>query len=597
MLNKEQQGFVDQLLAKMSLAQKVGQMIMAERMHVTPEEVKQFALGSVLSGGGSSPGGNTPADWVQMNDEFWQAAVGDEDSPGIPILFGIDAVHGHNNVRDATIFPHNISFGAAADVDLIREVGKATAREILASGVEWNFAPTLAVVQNCKWGRTYESFGSDPDLTGRLGEAYVSALQSEGVIGCVKHWVGDGGTTHGIDQGETTLSWEELEADHVSPYYPALNAGVMSVMVSFNSWNGEKCHGSHQLVTEILKEKIGFKGIVVSDWDGIDYLDEDYDVAIRKSVNAGLDMFMAPEKWRTFYASLLRQVENGQISESRIDDAVTRILSVKTAYGSFDLPRPASRETACNDSFGSLAHRGLAREAVRKSLVLLKNEQDILPLVPEGRILVAGKNADHLGHQCGGWTLSWQGEKEEGSIIGTSIWEGIQSLYPNAVLSQESHGEDASLDQHDVAIVVIGETPYAEGFGDIRSGDDLLVETGSMVEGLMNPLEPYARTMELAQIHPEDLKCIETIRAKGIPVVTILISGRPLVVNRELAASTAFVAAWLPGSEGLGVAEVLSGQYPFKGRLPLAWPVADSETNSETTSDQILFPRGYGLNI
>jgi beta-glucosidase len=593
MLIETEEAIIEDRLQRLSLREKVGQMTMAERLSATPADVAAHGLGSVLSGGGSHPGNNSPADWVNMNDEFWAASL--ESKAQIPILFGVDAVHGHNNVLGATIFPHNIAFGAAGDPTLVANMAKITAREILASGLDWNFAPTLAVAQNCQWGRTYESFGADSEKAAAFGEAYVTSLQNEGVVACVKHWVGDGATTHGIDQGETTLDWETLEKVHVSPYYPSLEAGVLTVMVSFNSWNGDKCHGHKQLVTDVLKNKLGFEGLVVSDWDGIDYLDDDYDTAICKSVNAGVDMFMAPEKWLDFIEGLIREVEASRVSMDRIDDAVRRILRVKLRYGLFDLPCPSERPLAFDPNFGSPAHRDLAREAVRKSLVLLKNDQDVLPLNASQRILVAGKSAHNLGHQCGGWTISWQGEKDGARIAGTTIWEGISSLAPAASLSHDLSGTDADPARHDVAVVVIGETPYAEGFGDIRPDDNILVEAGSMIQGSMNPLEPYARTLQLSQIHPEDLACIKNIQEKGIPVVVLLISGRPLVVNEELAAATAFVAGWLPGSEGLGVAEVLLGHSNFEGKLPLAWPKQDVDRTDGNTQYEVLFPMGFGL--
>lgn len=596
MSDKDQEGILSAWLERMTLRQKIGQMTMAERLSATPEDVKRHALGAILCGGGSHPGDNTREDWVAMNDAFWQAAVGDKDSPGIPILVGVDAVHGHGNLKGATVFPHNIGLGAAGDPELVAEVARATAREVLASGLEWNFAPALSVVQNCKWGRTYESFGSDPDLVARLGASHVAALQAEGVIACVKHWVGDGGTWQGMDQGETTLSWEDLEATHIAPYFPALREGVMSVMVSFNSWNGDKCHGHHFLITELLKEKLGFEGIVLSDWDGIDYLDEDYGVAIRKSVNAGLDMFMISERWKEFIDTFERQVLEGHVEIARIDDAVRRILRTKLRFGLFDMPRPASRPGAGNEDFACAAHRELARRAARQSQVLLKNEGETLPLRREQRILVAGKNAHNLGHQCGGWTVSWQGEKDSETIRGETIWEGIRALAPNAVLSEAPDGSDADPERHDAAVVVIGETPYAEGHGDIRQGDHLLVEAGSRINGLMNPLEAYANTLVLSDTHPEDLACIRNIAAKGIPVVTLLVSGRPLIVNEELDASAAFVASWLPGAEGRGVAEVLMGDYEFTGRLPTSWPGPENKDGLLPESDAV-FPAGFGLTL
>ena len=592
MLNAKQEALVNGLLNRMTLQQKIGQMTMAERLTATPSDVKEYGLGAVLSGGGSHPGANAPEDWAQMNDAFWEAAVGDGAGLGIPILFGCDAVHGHNNVRGATIFPHNIGLGAAGDAQLVAEAARVTAREMLDCGLDWNFAPTLAVVQNCQWGRTYESFGNDPQRAAAFGRHYISALQQEGILGCAKHWVGDGGTTHGIDQGETTLAWEQLQATHMAPYRPAIDAGVMSVMVSFNSWNGDKCHGHRFLVTQTLKQALGFGGIVVSDWDGINYLHEDYRTAIRLSVNAGLDMFMVPERWREFIAGLEAEVRQGHVSSTRIDDAVRRILGAKLRCGLLDGPKPSQRPGAGTGCTGSPAHRQVARQAVRRSLVLLKNEQGVLPLQAGQRILVAGKNAHNLGRQCGGWTLSWQGETGNGAIVGTTIWEGIRALAPNAQLSLDGRGEEADRKRHDVALVVIGETSYAEGFGDIRAGDDLIVEAGSMVNGLMNPLTPYAQSLELADIHPEDLACIRRIAARGVPVVAVLVSGRPLVVNREMAASSAFVAAWLPGAEGRGVAEVLLGQADFAGRLPLPWP-----RDAQNAKDDPLFPAGYGLKF
>ena len=589
--------FLSDWLERMSLRQKIGQMTMAERLSVTPAQVKEHALGALLCGGGSHPGENRLGDWVEMNDGFWQAAVADEDSLGIPILFGVDAVHGHNNAKGATIFPHNIGLGAADDPQLVADIARATAREILATGLEWNFAPVLAVVGNCQWGRTYESFGGDPQRVAELGLHYVTALQDEGVMGCAKHWVGDGGTNHGMDQGDTALDRETFEAVHVAPYYPALKAGVQAVMVSFNSWNGEKCHGHRFLITELLKQRLGFDGIVVSDWDGIKYLDEDYGIAVRQSVNAGLDMFMVPEKWRTFIDALEAQVQQGQVSIERIDDAVRRILRTKLRYGLFDNPRPAQRRNARAASFGCRAHRELAQRAVQKSLVLLKNQQSVLPLSSHQRILVAGKNAHDLGHQCGGWTLSWQGESGNDSLDGTTIWEGIRSLAPRAELSMDLSGADADAQRHDVAIAVIGEKPYAEGLGDIRPNDGVLVETGSSVSGLLNPLEPYAQSLQLSRIHPEDLACIQRIARQGIPVVVLLISGRPLVVDEELAAASAFVACWLPGTQGLGVAEVLLGQCDFTGRLPLPWPGGRANATGTASGHEPRFPAGYGLNF
>ena len=374
------------------------------------------------------------------------------------------------------------------------------------------------------------------------------------------------------------------------PYYSAIDAGVLTIMVSFNSWNGDKCHGHKFLLTDLLKDEMGFNGFVISDWDGIDYLTDDYREAVALGVNAGIDMFMVSEKWQSLIAHLKNHVQEGAVSMQRIDDAVRRILSVKFAYGLFDRPRPVERYWSSHGSFGSDDHRAVAREAVRKSLVLLKNERKLLPLDRTARLFVAGKNAHNRGHQCGGFTIAWQGDSGNDFIEGgTSIWEGIKKLAPNAVLSASDNASDADPEQHDVAIVVIGETPYAEGMGDVRSGDQIVVEAGSQINGSLKVLQAYGNTLELASLHPEDLQAIENIATQGIPVVAVLISGRPMAVNKELDLSAAFVAAWLPGSEGQGIADVIFGDSDFSGKLSFSWP-ANTDEKSEA-----LFPCGFGL--
>ena len=594
---------VDALLGRMTLDQKIGQMTQPERMHVTPEEVKAHHIGSVLSGGGSWPGANRSEDWVAMNDAFWAASV--EEGPdhlGIPLLYGVDAVHGHNNVLGATIFPHNIGLGAARDPDLIRRIARVTAREILATGVEWTFAPTLAVVRDDHWGRTSESFSEDPEIVGAYASAFVEGLQEdlgpETVVACAKHWVGDGGTTGGADQGETTLPESELRRLHVAPYLAALEAGVLTVMASYNSWNGEKCHGHRYLLTEVLKGELGFQGFVVSDWDGIDQLDDDYGEAVALAVNAGVDMFMVPDKWRRFMEEFRSHVRSGRVPMERIDDAVRRILRVKMAYGLFHRPRPAQRPLSGSGSFGSPAHREVAREAVRKSLVLLKNDGGALPLRRDARILVAGKNAHDVGHQCGGFTVDWQGTSGNHRVEGgSSIWDGIRAMAPGAVLSEDGGAADAG--DFDVAVVVIGERPYAEGRGDVRLTRDV-PQGSSPFRVLPGPgkMEPYGKTLEHALSHPEDLAVIRRVAARGIPIVVVLVSGRPLVVNEELEASRAFVAAWLPGSEGKGVADVLFGDFDFQGRLSFSWPGSDDVSpNRGDVPDRSRFPYGYGLTL
>ena len=592
---------VESLLARMSLDQKIGQMTQGERAFVTPADVREYHLGSVLSGGGSCPGENLPADWVEMNDAYWAASMQeDEDHLPIPLLYGVDAIHGNANVRGATVFPHNIGLGATRDPDLLERIARVTAREVLATGVDWTFAPTLAVARNDCWGRTYESYSEDPELVGAYAGRFTTGLQADsgadGVAACAKHWVGDGGTRGGVDQGDAPLSREELERLHIAPYREAIAAGVLTVMASLSSWNGEKCHGHRVLLTEVLKGELGFQGFVVSDWDGTDQIDPDYAVAIERAVNAGIDMFMVPEKWKEFIAHLKGHVASGAVPIERIDDAVRRILTVKFAYGLFDRPRPAERPWSKDPAFGSEQHRQVAREAVRKSLVLLKHEDGVLPLDRSKRILVAGRNADNRGHQCGGFTVAWQGTSGNGSIEGgTSIWEGIREVAPDAVLSVD--GAAARRGEFDVAVVVIGERPYAEGMGDIRPAGGP-VAPGSQIPLETADLDPYGSTLELASLHPEDLETIRTIAAREIPVVAVLVSGRPLVVNRELELADAFVAAWLPGSEGAGIADVLFGDHEFQGRLSFSWPrTPDDNFNVGDAEYDPLFPFGFGLTL
>ncbi len=593
---------VAELLSQMTLAQKIGQMTQADRLTCTPEDVRKYHLGSVLSAAGSCPVGNRPEDWVKMNDAYWYASTQkDSKHLGIPILYGLDAVHGNNNVRGATIFPHNIGLGAANDADLMSRIARVTAREILATGVDWAFAPNLAVARDYHWGRTYESFSELPDIVSHYASVIVSAFQqdlgSESVLACAKHWVGDGGTAHGIDQGDTSLSFELLEQRHIRPYYDAIRAGVMTIMASFSSWNGEKCHASRYLLSEVLKDKLGFKGFVVSDMQGIDYISEDFYLAVAKGVNAGIDMFMLPENWLEFIDCLQSHVEMGTVPIERINDAVTRILTVKFAFGLFDKPRPAMRPWSNDPKFGSEEHRAIAREAVRKSLVLLKNKENVLPLSRDQRIFVAGKLAHSRGSQCGGFTLEWQGVTDNDSIEGgSSIWEGIQQFSPYATLSEKPLGKDADPKLHDVAIVVIGEEPYAEGMGDIRDGDNVIVEAGSLVNGQLNVLEAFGSSLELAQLYPDDLKTLRNIVKKGIPVVAVLVSGRPLLIENELDLANGFVAAWLPGSEGQGISDVLFGDYDFVGKLSFSWPSkAQPKVNADESDYRPLFPYGYGL--
>lgn len=578
----------------MTLDQKIGQMTQPERAHITPGEVKRFHIGSVLSGGGSCPGGNRPADWVAMNDAYWAASMEeDADHVAIPILYGVDAIHGNANVRGATVFPHNIGLGAAGDPELIERIGWVTAREVLATGVDWTFAPTLAVARDPCWGRTYESYSEDPLLVAGYARRIVRGLQEGGVVACAKHWVGDGGTEAGVDQGDTVVGEKELRCMHIVPYSPALEAGVLTVMVSLSSWNGEKCHAHRYLIEDVLKGEMGFGGFVVSDWNGVDPLADDYGEAAAMAVNAGIDMVMVPETWREFIAGLKGQVEREVVPIERIDDAVGRILRVKFACGLFESPRPAARRGSNGTGFGSREHRALAREAVRKSLVLLKNEGGVLPLDKGARILVTGPAAHDRGRQCGGFTVEWQGVCGNAAIEGgTSIWEGIRAVAPGAVLwggggdGTSARGDPDARD-FDAAIVAVGERPYAEGMGDIREPGPVRPGTNHLPAG-PGVLQPYGNTLELATLHPNALRAIRALAAQGVPVVTVLVAGRPLVADAELAASSAFVAAWLPGSEGAGIADLLFGDHDFVGHLPMSWP---------GVRGKVLFPPGYGLRL
>ncbi|WP_394389561.1 glycoside hydrolase family 3 protein [Shewanella woodyi] len=593
---------VDKLLAQMTLEQKIGQMIQVERLSCTPDEVKHYHLGSVFSGAGSAPDDNSPQGWTEMLDQYWLASTEkDEQHLGVPILYGVDAIHGHNNVKGATIFPHNIGLGAADDPSLVGHIAAVTSIEVLATGVDWVFAPNLAVAQDPHWGRTYESFSESPQIAVKYAERIISGFHKGfneiGVLTCVKHWVGDGGTSHGIDHGNTLLDFADLKNTHMQPYYAALEAGALTVMASFSSWNGNKCHGNRALLTDMLKGEMQFQGFILSDMDGIDYLSDDFYTCVETAVNAGIDMFMLTNHWQMFIEHLKSHVELGRVPMSRIDDAVRRILSVKVKAGVFEKVQPSLRVGANSGNFGSFAHREVAREAVRKSMVLLKNDANMLPLNKSSRILVAGKNAHNRGNQCGGFTLDWQGRTGNSAIEGgSSIWDGIKAVAPNATLisslDELNDTQEQDLDKYEVAILVIGEQPYAEGVGDIRESDEIIVEMGSQIDGQINLLQPYGKSLELAKLHPEDGELIRRFEAQGISVVTVLVSGRPLIINPELNSSNAFIAAWLPGSEGQGVSDLIFGDDNFSGKLSFTWPKQLKTLNTDSTA---LFPVGFGL--
>ncbi|WP_084187308.1 glycoside hydrolase family 3 protein [Andreprevotia chitinilytica] len=601
---------VEALLRQMSLEEKVGQMTQVEIQNVTPDEVRKYHLGSVLNGGGSWPGQNKAAkvqDWLNLADSLWAASVDPSNPHRIPLIWGTDAVHGHNNVRGATLYPHNIGLGAARDPRLLHRIGEAVAQEVAATGIDWAFGPTLAVVRDDRWGRTYEGYSEYPVITEAYAEEVIEGLQGRlgrdpsKVIATAKHFIGDGGTTNGTDQGVTVATEETLRNLHARGYYGALRADVQTVMASFSSWQDQnagatakayKMHGNKYLLTDVLKNKLGFDGFVISDWNGIGQVnrsnsDSPTDCSNSDcpwAINAGIDMVMVPDRtdWQAFIANTIAEVKNGTIPQARIDDAVRRILRVKFNAGLFEKPTPSARLAV--HEVGTPEHRELAREAVRKSLVLLKNNGGTLPLRRDAKVLVAGKSADNLSNQAGGWSVTWQGSGLTNDDFpgATSVWKAVQQIAPQAVLDTSSDGAlaDASFD---AAVVVIGETPYAEGVGDIGK----------------------TKTLELARLHPEDVKLIESLRSRGVKkIVTVLFSGRPLYASRELNRSDAFVAAWLPGSEGEGIADVLfrrkSGavNVDFAGKLSYSWPKSACQTplNVGDADYAPLYAYGYGLN-
>ncbi|PPK98556.1 beta-glucosidase [Kineococcus xinjiangensis] len=589
--NKAIERKVAATVARMSLAEKVGQMTQPEITSITPEEVGQYAIGSVLNGGGAWPDRDkhaSAADWLALADAYWQASV--STGQKIPVMWGIDAVHGNNNVFGATVFPHNIGLGAAHDPCLIRDIGEATAEQVRATGQDWAFAPTVAVARDDRWGRAYESFSEDARIQRAYGYEATRGLQGnsahgpdgEHVIATAKHWIGDGGTEGGKDQGVTTASEDEMRNVHAQGYYGAIAAGTQSVMVSFNSWTNEalgidegKLHGSRYAVNGILKEKMGFDGLVVSDWNGIGQVTGCTNASCPQAVNAGIDIVMVPADWKAFIANTIAQVESGEIPMARIDDAVTRILRVKHRAGLMEAPKPSERAFAGQDA--ALEHRALAREAVRKSLVLLKNEGNALPLKRTAKVLVVGKSADSIQNQTGGWTLSWQGTGNSNADFptGTSILGGLQEALGEAHVTHSATGEGVDPAAYDAVVAVIGETPYAEGNGDLAK-----------------------RSLDFSRLHPQDTATLDRVSGKGAPVITVYVGGRPLLMNKELNRSDAFVAAWLPGTEGGGVADVLVGtEHDFTGRLSFSWPkeACQSPLNAGQEGYDPLFPLGHGL--
>lgn len=584
---------INQILAGLTLEQKVGQLIQADIASITPDELRHYPLGSILNGGSSSPGNDefaAPSEWLALADRFYEASLDPSHGPHpIPTMWGTDAVHGHNNIVGATIFPHNIGLGAAHDPALIRKIGEVTAREVRVTGMEWTFGPTLAVVRDDRWGRTYESYSEDSQIVRAYSRELVLGLQgtpgtpqfldSSHVIATAKHFLGDGGTG-GHDQGDNDSSETQLRDIHFAGYPPALAAGAQAVMASFSSWQGMKMHGNHALLTEVLKERLHFDGLVVGDWNGHAQIPGCTNVSCAAAINAGMDVLMAPESWKQLYANTLEQVRSGEIPLSRIEDADRRILRVKLRSHLFEAGRPSSRPLAGRfELLGSPEHRAVARQAVRESLVLIKNQKHLLPLSPKQHVLVAGDGADNIGKQCGGWTITWQGTGVANKDFphGESLFAGIQAAVQGAGGTAELSVNGEYTKRPDVAVVIFGENPYAEFQGDLAS-------------------------VEYKPGDTSDLKLLRKLRAAGIPVVAVFLSGRPLWVNPYINASDAFVAAWLPGSEGGGLADVIfksadgSIRTDFHGKLSFSWPRTPQQTAvNRGDGAQPLFPYGYGL--
>ncbi|MFD4315546.1 glycoside hydrolase family 3 N-terminal domain-containing protein [Streptomyces sp. NPDC058548] len=580
---------VADLLSRMSLAEKAGQMTQAERNALRAQgDIAGYALGSLLSGGGSVPTPNTPAAWAAMVDAYQLRAQATRFQ--IPLIYGVDAVHGHNNVIGATIMPHNIGIGAGRDPELAARTGAVTAKEVRATGVPWDFAPCLCVTRDERWGRSYEAFGEDPALVTAM-ETVINGMQgarngkeldrNDKVLTSAKHFVGDGGTAFGssttgsytIDQGVTKVSRAELEAVHLAPFAEAVKRGTGTVMPSYSSLDilGDeqgpvKMHANAEMINGVLKDRMGFEGFVISDWQAIDQIPGDYPSDVRTSVNAGLDMIMVPTNYQEFTRTLTSEVESGRIPTARIDDAVARILTQKFRLGLFEKPYA---DTTNLPSIGSAGHRAVAREAVAKSQVLLKNEGSVLPLKPAQKVYVAGSNADDLGNQAGGWTISWQGSSGR-TTTGTTILEGMRKATPEAEIGW-SKDASAPTDGFDVGVVVVGETPYAEGFGDVGNGNDL-------------------------ELTAADKAAVDKVCA-AMPCAVLVVSGRPQLVGDRLPAVDALVASWLPGTEGDGVADVLYGKRPFTGQLPVTWPKSEAQLplNVGDSSYDPQYPYGWGL--
>ena len=576
--------YITELIKEMTLEEKIGQMTQVDYRYLKDKsDITKYFLGSILSGGGSTPPTNQPSSWVDLYNGFQKEAL--KTRLKIPLIYGIDAVHGHNNVFGATMFPHNIGLGCANDKLLVQKIAAATAEEVKATGLDWTFAPCVAVAQDERWGRTYESFSEDSDIVTELGVASTigyqgRTLNKNSLLACAKHFVGDGNTVFGtgtnwykIDRGDVLLEEEELRSKYIKPFKESIKAGVGSIMISYNSWKGKKLHGHKYLINDVLRKELKFDGIIISDWAGINEIDKDYKTCIIQSINAGIDMNMVPgslnpddNSYDDFIRLAIEAVKEGAIPIERIDDAVHRILKVKKQIGLFDAPikNPPNKNV-----LGSKSHRDLARESVRKSLVLLKNENKILPLKKVGKkITLVGDHADNIGFQCGGWTIHWQGGS--GDITpGTTILDAFKSAVSDSSSIRYSKNADNLLGS-DIIVVAIGEEPYTEGVGD---RDSLLLSK-------------------------KDRELLEKVKRAKIPYVVILISGRPMIINKELDSSHAFIAAWLPGTEGEGISDVLFGDFDFTGKLSMTWPRSMKQIpiNYGDSSYDPLFKFGFGLS-
>jgi beta-glucosidase len=585
-------GFVNNIVKNMTLEQKVGQIIMPEINSVTPEQAKRFHFGTILNGGGGFPDQNKDSniqDWKNLSKSYYDVST-EVNGIKIPILWGTDAVHGHNNVIGATIFPHNIGLGATRNETLLKKIGEAVAKEVVSTGIIWTFAPTIAVPQNDLWGRTYEGYSENPELVSKLGKNFIIGLQGEGsnflddnhVLATAKHFLGDGGTFNGVDQGDTIISESLLKETHGMPYYDAIDSCAISIMASFNSWNGNKSHGSKYLLTDILKSQMQFDGFIVGDWNGHGQLPNCKDSNCPESFNAGVDVFMVPTEWEPLYWNTLEQVKSGAISPKRLDDAVTRILSVKKYLGLFDGRKP---HEYINNYIGEQSHRAIARQAVRESIILLKNNNDVLPMNPGKRFLVVGNQSKFIENQMGGWTITWQGKTWEGTSISNDDFPNTLSIYDSLsshivkLGGEVEFSEDGTYSEKpDFIIMVYGETPYAEGFGDI---DDL----------------------NFSNTNADMISKMKTFSKNGIPIVSLFLSGRPLIVDDELSLSSSFVSIWLPGTAIEGINDVIFTKedntinHDFKGKLSFSWPSKSSNNplNIGDTEYTPLFKYGYGL--